>query len=155
MGILLTQSAPAQHCPFFWTISLASWIVFPAVTMEGILLLLWFWSWLLPGGCQMMMMGLQWGPVEGLQLRSICSFCFCSVGNFDRFGRFDQGSAYAPVLFLRVRVLGFRVSAPPVILTTGERCYCVLLPLVWTISFVLFGSCVLLLVWLSRGVVVG
>jgi hypothetical protein len=59
MGILLTQSAPAQHCPFFWTNSLACWMVFPAVTMEGILLLLW--SWLLPGGCQMMMMGLQRG----------------------------------------------------------------------------------------------
>jgi hypothetical protein len=41
MGILLTQSVPAQHCPFFWTNSLACWMVFPAVTMEGILLLLW------------------------------------------------------------------------------------------------------------------
>jgi hypothetical protein len=58
-------------------------------------------------------------------------------------------------LFYRVRAVCVRVSAPPVILTTGGRCYCVLLTIVWTISFVLFGSGVVLLVWLSRGVVVG
>jgi hypothetical protein len=76
MGILLTQSAPAQNCPFFRTISLASWIVFPAVTMEGILL----WSWLLSEAYRkmmmMMMMGLQWGSrsVVDRSVGSVCCF---------------------------------------------------------------------------------
>jgi hypothetical protein len=76
MGIVLTQSAPAQHCPFFWTNSLACWMVFPAVTMEGILL----WSWLLSGADRMMMMGLQRDcrsmiPIYGRRLfRSSCSY---------------------------------------------------------------------------------
>jgi hypothetical protein len=56
----------------------------------------------------MMMMGLQWGsrPVDDQSVVSLCCF-----------GRFGQGSAYAPVLFLRARVGCPDVS--PSVLTTG------------------------------------
>jgi hypothetical protein len=65
-------------------------MVFPAVTMEGILLS--------ESGSND-----DDGAAKGLQSRSVGSvFCF---------GRFGRGSAYAPVLILRVRVEGTVILA--------------------------------------------
>ena len=73
-------------------------MVFPAVTMEGILLL---WSYfLLSGGLSNDDDGAVKGPVE-LRCRSIRNSDLRSVGSVFCFGRFGRGSVYALVLILQ------------------------------------------------------